>query len=183
MTNPILTKEQAKFLEGQNISTFKGKFEVISKALEANNSGSDGFSINTEKEYEEFLTAVIIGKWDIERYVVNITQNIGIANFLSLSRDREGNIEKDSKGNLKWDVVDFADAERFSKEEIEQMVPEEYKNDVFILTESKATDIWGEEEIKLSTPKQKMDVPNTGDDNFNTTSAIRSVKGVLSTSA
>ena len=113
MTNPILTKEQAKFLEGQNISTFKGKFEVISKALEANNAGSDGFSINTEKEYEEFLTAVIIGKWDIERYVVNITQNIGIANFLSLSRDREGNIEKDSKGNLKWDVVDFADAERF----------------------------------------------------------------------
>ena len=61
MTNPILTKEQAKFLEGQNISTFKGKFEVISKALEANNAGSDGFSINTEKEYEEFLTAVIIG--------------------------------------------------------------------------------------------------------------------------
>ena len=33
MTNPILTKEQAKFLEGQNISTFKGKFEVISKPL------------------------------------------------------------------------------------------------------------------------------------------------------
>ena len=25
MTNPILTKEQAKFLEGQNISTFKLK--------------------------------------------------------------------------------------------------------------------------------------------------------------
>lgn len=183
MTNPILTKEQAKFLEGQNISTFKSKFEVISKALEANNTESDGFSINTEKEYEEFLTAVIIGKWDIERYVVNITQNIGIANFLSLSRDREGNIEKDSKGNYKWDVVDFSEAERFSKEEIELMVPEEYKNEVFILTESKATDIWGEEEIKLSTPKQKMDVSNTKDDNFNTTSAIRSVKGVLSTSA
>ena len=183
MTNPILTKEQAKFLEGQNISTFKGKFEVISKALEANNTESYGFSINTEKEYEEFLTAVIIGKWNIERYVVNITQNIGIANFLSLSRDREGNIEKDSKGNYKWDVVDFSEAERFSKEEIELMVPEEYKNEVFILTESKATEIWGEEEIKLSTPKQKTTVSNSGDDNFNTTSAIRSVKGVLSTSA
>lgn len=186
MSRTVITENQAAFLEGKKLSTYAQKFEVISRAFGANKMHSDGFQLESEEEYKAFLDAVLSGEWTVEHYVVNISQIMGISNFLAISRDNDGESKLNAKGEITWDVVDFDEAERFTKSELEELVPEIYLNDDCVLLEQDAEDYWGTNtEV---TPENDEQDAATAEDSLtdqypDTTNAIRSVKAVLTTSA
>ena len=144
MNQPNLNYEQDKFLsEKGTFETYKDKWETLKSAMEANDSPLSAFSLNSEGDYENFLLAVMSGRWATEtgKFFVNITQPIGISSFLSAERNSEGYVYNE-RGEIVFNIVDIDEAQLFTLSEIEELIPSEYRNEKFIIPEVEAKKEW-----------------------------------------
>lgn len=144
MNQPNLNYEQDKFLlEKGKFETYQEKWETLKSAMEANDSSLSDFSLSSEEDYENFLVAVMSGKWTTEtgKFFVNITQPIGISSFLSAEKNSEGYVYNE-QGGIVFNIVDIDEAQLFTLTEIEELIPIEYRNEKFIIPEVEAKKEW-----------------------------------------
>lgn len=135
MKKNILTTEQASFLKQYNFSLYQERFEVLCKAQKAEKDGHLNFA--SDDEYKTFIDAVMTGEWSEELFMINISNPIGCEHFLTA--------QEDGNGGLIWDVVDFSEGGRFTKEQIQTIVPEAYRYSAFMVSEIVAEKDWGPE--------------------------------------
>ena len=114
MKKNILTTEQASFLKQYNFSLYQERFEVL---CEAQKEGNLNFA--SDDEYKTFIDAVMTGEWSEELFMINLSNPIGCEHFLAA--------REDGNGGLIWDVVDYSEGDRFTKEQIQTIVPEVFR--------------------------------------------------------
>ena len=117
MKKNILTTEQASFLKQYNFSLYQERFEVLCEAQKAEKEGQLTFA--SDDEYKTFIDAVMTGEWSEELFMINLSNPIGCEHFLAA--------REDGNGGLIWDVVDYIEGDRFTKEQIQTIVPEAYR--------------------------------------------------------
>ena len=135
MKKNILTTEQASFLKQYNFSLYQERFEVLCEAQKAEKEGQLTFA--SDDEYKTFIDAVMTGEWSEELFMINISNPIGCEHFLAA--------QEDGNGGIIWDVVDFSEGGRFTKEQIQMIVPEAYRYSAFMVSEIDAEKDWGPE--------------------------------------
>ena len=67
------------------------------------------------------------GEWSEELFMINLSNPIGCEHFLAA--------REDGNGGLIWDVVDYSEGDRFTKEQIQTIVPEAYRYSAFMVSE------------------------------------------------
>ena len=112
MKKNILTTEQASFLKQYNFSLYQERFEVLCEAQKAEKDGHLDFA--SDDEYKTFIDAVMTGEWSEELFMINLSNPIGCEHFLAA--------REDGNGGLIWDVVDYSEGDRFTKEQIQTIV-------------------------------------------------------------
>lgn len=135
MKKNILTTEQASFLKQYNFSLYQERFEVLCEAQKAEKDGHLNFA--SDDEYKTFIDAVMTGEWSEELFMINLSNPIGCEHFLAA--------REDGNGGLIWDVVDYSEGGRFTKEQIHTIVPEAYRYSAFMVSEIAAEKDWGPE--------------------------------------
>ncbi len=125
MKKNILTTEQASFLKQYNFSLYQERFEVLCEAQKAEKEGQLTFV--SDDEYKTFIDAVMTGEWSEELFMINLSNPIGCEHFLAA--------REDGNGGLIWDVVDYSEGDRFTKEQIQTIVPEAYRYSAFMVSE------------------------------------------------
>ena len=135
MKKNILTTEQASFLKQYNFSLYQERFEVLCEAQKAEKEGQLTFA--SDDEYKTFIDAVMTGEWSEELFMINLSNPIGCEHFLAA--------REDGNGGLIWDVVDYSEGDRFTKEQIQTIVPEAYRYSAFMVSEIAAEKDWGPE--------------------------------------
>lgn len=132
MKKNILTTEQASFLKQYNFSLYQERFEVLCKAQKAEKDGHLNFA--SDDEYKTFIDAVMTGEWSEELFMINLSNPIGCEHFLAA--------REDDNGGIIWDVVDYSEGDRFTKEQIQTIVPEAYRYSAFMVSEIAADKDW-----------------------------------------
>ena len=117
MKKNILTTEQASFLKQYNFSLYQERFEVLCEAQKAEKE--DQLTFASDDEYKTFIDAVMTGEWSEELFMINLSNPIGCEHFLAA--------REDGNGGLIWDVVDYSEGDRFTKEQIQTIVPEVFR--------------------------------------------------------
>ena len=117
MKKNILTTEQASFLKQYNFSLYQERFEVLCEAQKAEKEGHLNFA--SDDEYKTFIDAVMTGEWSEELFMINLSNPIGCEHFLAA--------REDDNGGIIWDVVDYSEGDRFTKEQIQTIVPEVFR--------------------------------------------------------
>lgn len=135
MKKNILTTEQASFLKQYNFSLYQEQFEVLCESQKAEKDGHLNFA--SDDEYKTFIDAVMTGEWSEELFMINLSNPIGCEHFLAA--------REDGNGGLIWYVVDYSEGDRFTKEQIQAIVPETYRYSAFMVSEIAAEKDWGPE--------------------------------------
>ena len=158
MKKNILTTEQASFLKQYNFSLYQERFEVLCKAQKAEKDGHLNFA--SDDEYKTFIDAVMTGEWSEELFMINLSNPIGCEHFLAA--------REDGNGGLIWDVVDYSEGDRFTKEQIQTIVPEAYRYSAFMVSEIAAEKDWGPEaqHQRLEQAKKQAKEPEKTIENF-----------------
>lgn len=200
---PIISLAQAKFLEefkdGGKISSFEDKFKILARAQGAKITETYGFSLNSEEEYKNFIAAVLLGEWQLNLFRINVTQDLGIENFLACDRDEDGNIIINEGGKIDWETVDFEDSTLFTEEEINTFVPSKYRYADNILRDEDARKMWAKTERFVTDNNEdgsqivedetnelieEAEEQSTSDSNTNyTEQSIKMVKGFFNSKA
>lgn len=131
---PVLNQEVSDLffkLKVNQAETYHDKINVIAAIQEQLKSNAE--LVVDENEYQDVFEAVVLSKWQIRPslFYVNTGQPIGKGEFL----------QRNSLGE--WNTVDFKDATLFTQSEIDSVVPEAYRQPVFILKERDALKQWG----------------------------------------
>ncbi|WP_416454799.1 hypothetical protein QK906_06490 [Streptococcus thermophilus] len=74
------------------------------------------------------------GEWSEELFMIYLSNPIGCEHFLAA--------REDGNGGLIWDVVDYSEGDRFTKEQIQTIVPEAYRYSAFMVSEIDAEKDW-----------------------------------------
>ena len=120
-----------RWLGGQ-INGTQERFEVLCEAQKAEKDGHLNFA--SDDEYKTFIDAVMTGEWSEELFMINLSNPIGCEHFLAA--------REDGNGGLIWDVVDYSEGDRFTKEQIQSIVPEAYRYSAFMVSEINAEKDW-----------------------------------------
>lgn len=107
-------------------------FEVLCEAQKAEKDGHLNFA--SDDEYKTIIDAVMTGEWSEELFMLNLSNPIGCEHFLAA--------REDGNGGLIWDVVDYSEGDRFTKEQIQTIVPEAYRYSAFMVSEIDAEKDW-----------------------------------------
>lgn len=81
---------------------------------------------------------------DTGNYYINVGKPVGREEFLSLSGYNEG---EQCERTYSWDFESFNNAKLFTKEEIETIVPEPYRNSMYVVMENIAKMHYGGVEL------------------------------------
>ncbi|WP_416469583.1 hypothetical protein [Streptococcus thermophilus] len=111
---------------------YQERFEVLCEAQKAEKDGHLNFA--SDDEYKTIIDAVMTGEWSEELFMLNLSNPIGCEHFLAA--------REDGNGGLIWDVVDYSEGDRFTKEQIQTIVPEAYRYSAFMVSEIDAEKDW-----------------------------------------
>ena len=95
-----------------------------------------------DTDYRDLLYAVNVGKYvvDTGNYYINVGSPVNREEFLSLSGYHD---QEDGTRIFDWDFEGFPNAKLFTQEEIETIVPEPYRNPMYLIMENIAKERYG----------------------------------------
>ena len=132
----ILKKHLGKFLKGKKMDSSKDKIAVIASIYVAERLEEDPLVLE-EEDYSALLYAVLSDNYVVNtgNFYINIGNPVGREEFLSISGVKEN---PDGTKVYDWDFESFANAKLFTQEEIETIVPEPYRNSMYVIMENLA---------------------------------------------
>jgi hypothetical protein len=137
----VLRKEVGEFMKGKAFNTPKEKIAFFAAVHAAERAEVNPLQL-TDTDYRDILYAVNIGKYvvDTGNYYINIGNPVKREEFLSLS-----GIQTSDEGVqvFDWDFEGFSNAKLFTQEEIETIVPEPYRNSMYLIMENIAKERYG----------------------------------------
>mgnify|MGYP000848656461 FL=1 len=141
----VLRKGLGEFLEGKLMRTAKEKIATITSIYLAERVEENPLVLE-ESDYNSLLYAVLSDKYvvDTGNYYINVGKPVGREEFLSLSGYNEG---EQGERTYSWDFESFNNAKLFTKEEIETIVPEPYRNSMYVVMENIAKMHYGGVEL------------------------------------
>ena len=141
----VLRKELGDFLAGKLMRTAKEKIATITSIYLAERVEENPLVLE-EADYNSLLYAVLSDKYvvDTGNYYINVGKPVGREEFLSLSGYNEG---EQGERTYSWDFESFNNAKLFTKEEIETIVPEPYRNSMYVIMENIAKMHYGGVEL------------------------------------
>lgn len=137
----VLRKEVGEFLKGKSFKTPKEEIALFAAVYAAERTEVNPLQLD-DADYRDILYAVNIGKYvvDTGNYYINVGKPVNREEFLSLSRVHTSD---DGSQVFDWDFESFSNAKLFSKEEIETIVPEPYRNQMYLIMENIAKERHG----------------------------------------
>ena len=137
----VLRKEVGEFMKGKAFNTPKEKIAFFAAVHAVERAEVNPLQL-TDTDYRDILYAVNIGKYvvDTGNYYINIGNPVKREEFLSLS-----GIQTSDEGVqvFDWDFEGFENAKLFTQEEIETIVPEPYRNSIYLIMENIAKERYG----------------------------------------
>ena len=132
----ILKKHLGAFLKEKKMDSPKDKIAVIASIYVAERLEEDPLILE-EEDYSSLLYAVLSDNYIVNtgNYYINIGNPVGREEFLSISGVKEN---PDGTKVYEWDFESFSNAKLFTKEEIETIVPEPYRNSMYVIMENLA---------------------------------------------
>lgn len=142
-------------LENGELITYQDKMTFISKtSSQSLISNRTGITFSSDREYLDFMEVVLYGlSYTLDLIYINVMKRFGGEEFLTERLDENGNVVKDSKGNVIYDSDICSNATGFSKAELKN-IPPEYQNEGFFVTSEELKAYTKTEEIldEQSTP-------------------------------
>lgn len=137
----VLKAELGNFLHGKSFQTAKEKIALFAAIHAAERAEENPLQLQ-EEDYNDLMYAVTTGLYvvDTGNYYINVGQPVNREEFLSLSGVQTS---EDGTQLFDWDFESFANAKLFSKEEIETIVPEPYRNLRYVIMENIAKERYG----------------------------------------
>lgn len=137
----VLRKEVGEFMKGKAFNTPKEKIAFFAAVHAAERAEVNPLQL-TDTDYRDILYAVNIGKYvvDTGNYYINIGNPVNREEFLSLSGIQTSD---DGVQVFDWDFEGFENAKLFTQEEIETIVPEPYRNSIYLIMENIAKERYG----------------------------------------
>ena len=137
----VLRKEVGEFMKGKAFNTPKEKIAFFAAVHAAERAEVNPLQLN-DTDYRDILYAVNIGKYvvDTGNYYINIGNPVKREEFLSLSGYHD---QEDGTRVFDWDFEGFSNAKLFTQEEIETIVPEPYRNSMYLIMENIAKELYG----------------------------------------
>lgn len=137
----VLKSELGNFLHGKSFQTAKEKIALFAAIHAAERAEENPLQLQ-EEDYNDLMYAVTTGLYvvDTGNYYINVGQPVNREEFLSLSGVQTS---EDGTQVFDWDFESFANAKLFSKEEIETIVPEPYRNPRYVIMENIAKERYG----------------------------------------
>lgn len=137
----VLRKEVGEFMKGKAFNTPKEKIAFFAAVHAAERAEVNPLQL-TDTDYRDILYAVNIGKYvvDTGNYYINIGNPVNREEFLSLSGIQTSD---DGVQVFDWDFEGFENAKLFTQEEIETIVPEPYRNSMYLIMENIAKERYG----------------------------------------
>lgn len=159
---PIITPEQEELILENSLKTYEDKLILLNKAYSKHIMPTTKFKFSDDENIGNFIEAVMRENWEVDsgkRYI-NITETVGIANFLYCKRNESGELEIEDK-ETDWDAISFDRATLFTIDEINTKVPECYRHPSMILTEHEAEVRWSKS--SKNDNSFDLDIPRTID--------------------
>ena len=137
----VLKAELGNFLHGKSFQTAKEKIALFAAIHAAERAEENPLQLQ-EEDYNDLMYAVTTGLYvvDTGNYYINVGQPVKREEFLSLSGVQTS---EDGTQLFDWDFESFSNAKLFSKEEIETIVPEPYRNSMYVIMENIAKERYG----------------------------------------
>ncbi|HFI0216270.1 TPA: hypothetical protein ACGOVI_001471 [Streptococcus suis] len=141
---PIITPAQEELILSQKNETYEQKLVILNKAYGLHIMPTNSFTFKSEENIKNFIDAVLNEQWEVDSGLrfINITEHIGIANFLYCKRDENGQLILEGK-ETDFKTVMYENATLFTEEEIKTAIPEFYAHPTMVLTEKVAKERWG----------------------------------------
>ncbi|NQP32723.1 hypothetical protein HO924_11100 [Streptococcus suis] len=141
---PVITPAQEELILSQKNETYEQKLVILNKAYGLHIMPTNSFTFKSEENIKNFIDAVLNEKWEVDSGLrfINITEHIGIANFLYCKRDKNGQLILEGKES-DFKTVMYENATLFTEEEIKTAIPEFYAHPTMVLTEKVAKERWG----------------------------------------
>ena len=137
----VLRKEVGEFLKGKSFKTPKEKISLFAAVHASERAEVDPLQLQ-DTDYRDLLYAVNVGKYvvDTGNYYINVGSPVNREEFLSLSGYHD---QEDGTRIFDWDFEGFPNAKLFTQEEIETIVPEPYRNPMYLIMENIAKERYG----------------------------------------
>ena len=141
----VLKKHLGEFLKGKKMDSSKDKIAVIASVYVAERLEENPLVLN-EDDYTTLLYAVLSDRYivDTGNYYINIGNPVGREEFLSISGVKEN---PDGTKVYDWDFESFSNAKLFTQEEIDNIVPEPYRNSMYVIMENIAKERYNKLEL------------------------------------
>lgn len=141
---PVITPSQEELILSQKHETYEQKLLILNMAYGKHVMPTNSFTFTSDANIKQFIDAVLGGKWEVDNglRLINITEHIGLANFLYCKRDENGKLILEDK-ETDFDTVPFERATRFTIKELEVAIPDFYTHPSMVLTEKEAKERWG----------------------------------------
>ena len=141
----VLKKHIGEFLKGKKMDSSKDKIAVIASVYVAERLEENPLVLN-EDDYTTLLYAVLSDRYivDTGNYYINIGNPVGREEFLSISGVKEN---PDGTKVYDWDFESFSNAKLFTQEEIDTIVPEPYRNSMYVIMENLAKERYNKLEL------------------------------------
>lgn len=141
----VVRKNLGEFLKGKKMDSSKDKIAVIASIYVAERLEENPLVLN-EEDYTTLLYAVLSDRYivDTGNYYINIGNPVGREEFLSISGVKEN---PDGTKVYDWDFESFSNAKLFTQEEIDTIVPEPYRNSMYVIMENIAKEKFNKIEL------------------------------------
>lgn len=141
----VIKNHLGEFLKGKKMDSSKDKIAVIASIYVAERLEENPLVLN-EDDYTTLLYAVLSDRYvvDTGNYYINIGSPVGREEFLSIS-----GVKKNPDGTkvYDWDFESFSNAKLFTQEEIDTIVPEPYRNSMYVIMENIAKEKFNKTEL------------------------------------
>lgn len=130
----VVSREVGQFLRNKKFNTAREKISLFA-ALHAAERDESNPLILSEEDYNKVYEAITSGAFVIDTgyYYVNVALPLGKEEFLYLE---ETKVDKEGNPSYVFAIDSFEQAKRFTREEIETMVPEPYRTADYIMMEN-----------------------------------------------
>lgn len=141
----VIKNHLGEFLKGKKMDSSKDKIAVIASIYVAERLEENPLVLN-EDDYTTLLYAVLSDRYvvDTGNYYINIGSPVGREEFLSISGVKEN---PDGTKVYDWDFESFSNAKLFTQEEIDTIVPEPYRNSMYVIMENIAKEKFNKTEL------------------------------------
>lgn len=141
----VLKKRLGDFLKGKKLDSSKDKIAVIASIYVAERLEENPLVLE-EEDYTTLLYAILSDSYVVNtgNYYINIGNPVGREEFLSISGVKES---PDGSKSYDWDFESFSNAKLFTQEEINTIVPEPYRNSMYVIMENIAKEKYSKIEL------------------------------------